>query len=414
LDLFHKCYTYTPAREAMAAGLYPYFVPIQASDDTEVVVDGRRLLMLGSNNYLGLTHHPKALEAAERAARRYGTGCTGSRFLNGTLDLHVRLEAELAKFVGHEDALVFSTGYQTNLGVIAALVDEDDTVCVDRLDHASIVDGCVFSRGRVLRFRHNDVAHLEALLRENGAPAGGVLIATDGVFSMEGDLAPIPALLELARAQGARLFVDEAHALGVLGETGAGTMEHFGLKGKADIVMGTFSKSFACMGGFVAAEEPVIHYLKHHARTLIFSASMTPYAVAVVSACLDLIRQEPERRAQVLENGRYLRDGLRSLGFETGPTETPIVPVMIGPLELTLRYWRRAFDLGVFTNAAVPPAVPRDGCRLRTSCIATHTREQLDRALDVFARLGRELGMPSLDGPPSWSRTGSPRPQPAG
>lgn len=392
VDLFQKCYGYTKAREAIAAGVYPYYQPIQGSTDTEVTLNGKSLVMVGSNNYLGLTHHPKVLEAAESATRKYGTGCTGSRLLNGTLDLHEKLEADLARFVGHEAALVFSTGYQTNLGTIATLVGRDDVVLIDKLDHASIVDGCFLAEGETLRFRHNDLPDLEAELNALSDKPGGRLIAVDGVFSMEGDIAPIPGLLELTRKYEARLFVDEAHSLGVLGQTGAGAMEHFGLKGQADLVMGTFSKSFACIGGFLAGDEAVLHYLRHHARSLMFSAAMPPGAVATVAACLEIIQDEPERRVQLMENARYLRDGLRSLGFETGPTETPIVPVIVGSLDKTLYFWRMILDQGVFTNAVVPPAVPPNACRLRTSCIATHTREQLDRVLAAFEKVGKKLG----------------------
>ena len=392
-DLFQKCYSFTRARQVMAAGMYPYFIPISGSEDTEVTIDGRSLIMVGSNNYLGLTHHPKVLEAAAQATLKYGTGCTGSRFLNGTLDLHEKLEAELAEFVGHEAALVFSTGYQANLGTISALVGREDVILIDKLDHASIVDGCFLAQGETIRFRHSDLGDLETELNALSDRPGGRLIAVDGVFSMEGDIAPVPQLLELARKYEARLFVDEAHSLGVLGESGAGAMDHFGLKGKADLIMGTFSKSFACIGGFIAADEPVIHFLRHHARSLIFSAAMPPGAVATVAACLEIIRDEPERRQQVVAHGRYLRDGFRALGFETGPTDTPVVPVITGSFELTLKLWRRAFDEGVFTNAVLPPAVPPNACRLRTSCIATHTRPQLDRVLDVFGKVGKELGL---------------------
>jgi 8-amino-7-oxononanoate synthase len=391
MDLFQKCFAYTKAREAMAAGFYPYYLPIQGSTDTDVTLDGKPVIMLGSNNYLGLTHHPKVMEAATAAMKKYGTGCTGSRLLNGTLDLHERLEADLAEFVGHEASLVFSTGYQTNLGTISALVSRDDVVLIDKLDHASIVDGCTMAEGEMLRFRHNDLADLEAELNALADRPGGRLVAVDGVFSMEGDIAPVPGLVEVCKKYGARLFVDEAHSLGVIGPTGAGAMDHYGMKGKADLVMGTFSKSFACIGGFLAGDEPVIHYLKHHARPLLFSAAMPPGAVATVAAALEIIKQEPERRERVMENGRYLRDGLRALGFETGPTETPIVPVIVGPLEKTLFFWRMVLDHGVFTNAVVPPAVPPNACRLRTSCIATHTRAQLDHVLDVFAKVRKRL-----------------------
>lgn len=377
----------------MARGVYPYFIPIEGSEDTEITIGGRRLIMIGSNNYLGLTHHPKVLEAAEAAARRYGTGCTGSRFLNGTLDLHEKLEGELAEFTGHEAALVFSTGYQTNLGIISGLVGKDDIVLIDKLDHASIVDGCFLSEGRTDRFRHNDVADLGRLLERLSDRPGGRLVVVDGVFSMEGDLAPLPEIIPVARRHGARLLVDEAHAIGVIGRRGAGTAEHFGLERETDMVMGTFSKSFASIGGFVAAEEPVVHYLKHHARSLIFSAAMPAYAVATVRACLAIIKGEPERRTRLLENAAHLRNGFKSLGFDTGASETPIIPVVTGGPERTFAFWKALFDAGVFANAVIPPAVPPNACRIRTSLIATHTRDQLDRVLDVFARVGKALGV---------------------
>jgi 8-amino-7-oxononanoate synthase len=392
-DLFAKCASYTRAKETMAAGVYPYFMPVEGSEDTEVTVRGHRLIMVGSNNYLGLTHHPKVIEAAEAATREYGTGCTGSRFLNGTLDIHEKLEAELAEFMGCDAALVFSTGFQTNLGVITGLVGRDDIVVIDKLDHASIVDGCAMAAGETLRFRHNDVTDLDRILTRVDDRPGGRLVAVDGVFSMEGDLAPLPQLIEVAQRHGARLFVDEAHAIGVLGPRGAGTVDHFGLASSVDMVMGTFSKSFASIGGFVAAEEPVIHYLKHHARSLIFSAAMPPYAVATVRAALEIIKSEPERRRNLLENASYLRAGLTALKFDTAASETPIIPVVIGSVEKTFLFWRRLFDEGVFTNAVIPPAVPPNGSRIRTSLIATHTRAQLDRVIGVFAKVGKELGV---------------------
>jgi len=391
VDLFQKCVGYTRAREAMAAGVYPYYIPIEGSTDTEVTVHGKKLIMVGSNNYLGLTHHPKVMEAAAAATQRYGTGCTGSRLLNGTLDIHEKLESDLAEFVGHEASIIYSTGYQANLGAISALISRDDVILIDKLDHASIVDGCTMARGETLRFRHNDIADLEAELNVLADKPGGRLVAVDGVFSMEGDIAPIPQLIETCKKYEARLFVDEAHSLGVIGPNGAGAMDHYGMKGKADLIMGTFSKSFACVGGFIAGDEAVIHYLRHHSRSLMFSAAMPPGAVATVAACLDIIKNEPERRTRLAENARYLRDGIRALGYETGPTETPIVPVIIGSLDKTLAFWRLVMDEGIFTNAVVPPAVPPNACRLRTSCTATHTKEQLDQVLEAFRRVGRKL-----------------------
>jgi 8-amino-7-oxononanoate synthase len=392
-DLFAKVNAFQRAKDLQAAGFYPYFIPIQGSEDTEVEIDGRHLIMVGSNNYLGLTHHPKVLEAAEQASRKYGTGCTGSRFLNGTLDIHEKLEAELAEFTGHEAALVMSTGYQTNLGIIQSLVGREDTVLIDKLDHASIIDGCTMSAGESVRFRHNDTADLDQELEHLSGKKGGALIAVDGVFSMEGDIAPLPALIAVAKKHGARMFVDEAHSLGVIGPTGAGAVDHYGVHEDVDLVMGTFSKSFASIGGFVAAKADVIHYLKHHARPLIFSAAMPAYAVATVRAALDVIRTEPERRQQLLKNADYLRSSLQSLGYDTGESETPIIPIVIGDAMKTFRFWRALFDNGVYANCVVAPAVPPNACRIRTSLIATHTREQLDRVIDTFGKVGKQFGV---------------------
>ncbi len=392
-DLFAKTRSFVRAKELKAAGFYPYFIPIEGSEDTEVMIEGKQLIMVGSNNYLGLTHHPKVLEAAEAASRRYGTGCTGSRFLNGTLDLHEKLEADLAAYTGYEAALVFSTGYQTNLGIIQSLVGRDDTVLVDKLDHASILDGCQMSQGETVRFRHNDTADLDQELEHLSGKKGGALIAVDGVFSMEGDIAPLPALIAVAKKHGARLFVDEAHSLGVIGPSGAGAVDHFGVQQDVDLIMGTFSKSFASIGGFVAAEADVIHYLKHHARSLMFSAAMPPYAVATVQAALQIIKDEPERRVNLIKNADYLRNGLQSLGFDTATSETPIIPVIIGDFMKTFQFWRGLYDNGVFANCVVAPAVPPNACRIRTSLIATHTTEQLDRVIDVFAKVGKQFGV---------------------
>ncbi len=390
--LLEKCRQFTKAREVQAAGLYPYFKPISESEDTVVVIEGQKRIMLGSNNYLGLTHHPKVLEAASRALSAYGSGCTGSRFLNGTLDLHEQLEHALAEFMGKESCLVFSTGYQANLGLISGLVGRGEVVYLDKLDHASIVDGAKMSYGDTERFNHGDLAGLERKLERDrsGRPS---MIVVDGVYSMEGDIADIPGLLRVARKYGAVLAVDDAHSVGVLGPNGDGTAAHFGLTDEVDIVAGTFSKSLASIGGFVAAPESVIHYLRHHSRPLMFTASLPPANTAGVLAALQVLQQEPERRDQLWANTRRLHDGFRSLGFDIGPTETPIVPVLIGPMEKTFLMWRRLFDAGVFTNPVAPPAVAPSQCRLRTSLMATHTFEQIDYALDAFARIGRELGV---------------------
>jgi len=392
IALFEKCRSYTKAKEVQAAGLYPYFTPIQESEDTVVKIDGKTKVMMGSNNYLGLTHHPAVLEAAEAALHKYGSGCTGSRFLNGTLDLHEKLEAALAEFLGKEACLVFSTGYQANLGLVSGLVGRGETVFLDKLDHASIVDGAKLSFGEVVRFNHGNLAALERKLAQNDNTRGAMIVV-DGVYSMEGDIADLPGLSALAQKFGVALAVDDAHSIGVLGPSGAGTSDHFGITSDVDLIVGTFSKSLASIGGYVAGDEYVIHYLKHHCRPLIFTAALPASNTAGVLAALEILRTEPERRAALWENTRRLQDGLRSLGFDIGATETPIVPVLIGPLDKTLVFWRRLFDAGVFTNPVVPPAVPPSQCRLRASVMATHTAEQIDFALDVFAGVGRGLGV---------------------
>jgi 8-amino-7-oxononanoate synthase len=392
VTLFEKCRNYTKAREVQAMGLYPYFTPIHESEDTVVKIDGRAKVMMGSNNYLGLTHHPKVLEAAEAALHKYGSGCTGSRFLNGTLDLHEELESALAGFFGKESCLVFSTGYQANLGLVSGLIGRGETVFLDKLDHASIVDGAKMSYGDVVRFNHGDFAGLERKLQQLEG-VRGAMIVVDGVFSMEGDIVDLPRLAPLAQKYGVALAVDDAHSVGVLGPTGAGTAEHFGLTQETDLIVGTFSKSLASIGGFVAGDEYVIHYLKHHCRPLIFTAALPAANTAGVLAALEVLRSEPERRVALWENTRRLQEGLRSLGYDIGPTETPIIPVLVGPLDRTFIFWRKLFDAGVFTNPVVPPAVPPSQCRLRASVMATHTAEQIDFALDAFAAIGHGLGV---------------------
>lgn len=390
MDLFEKCYSYTRADDARRAGDYPYFIPLQDTEGTEVVVNGKRMIMIGSNNYLGLTTDPRVREAAINAIKRYGTSCTGSRFLNGNLAMHNELEQELADFCGKEAGLVFSTGMSVNLGTISALVQRGEYVITDRDDHASIVDGCKLSYGEMKRYRHNDMAHLDQVLCSlEGKPA---LVVVDGVFSMGGDIAPLPEIVDVCQRYGARLMVDDAHSLGVLAE-GRGTAAHFGLTDQVDLIMGTFSKAFASLGGVVVGDAKVIDYIKHNARSLIFSASMPPSNVAAVQAALHIIKTEPERVARVHEIGEYMRQGYAAMGFNTGNSQTPIIPILIGDEVKTFAFWHALFDAGIYVNPVVPPAVPPALSLLRTSYMATHTNEQLDRVLETFGTVGKQLGI---------------------
>jgi len=390
-DIFEKCNKFTKAKELMSVGIYPFFRVIESAQDPEVLMNGRRMIMVGSNNYLGLTNHPAVKEAALEAIRKYGTGCAGSRFLNGTLDIHVKLEEKLARFIRKEAALIFSTGFQVNLGVISALVGKDDVIIIDKMDHASIIDGCRLSYGEVKKFRHNDMADLERILKENADRSK--LIIVDGVFSMEGDIVNLPRVVELAKAYGARLMVDDAHGIGVLGRTGRGTAEHFGLEDEVDIIMGTYSKSLASIGGFIAGSEKVVHYIKHFARALIFSASPPPASVAAVSVALDIIDNEPERIERLWKNTRKMLQGFKDLGFKVGPSETPIIPVIVGDNEIAFKMALMLQEEGIFANVAVSPAVPEGKALIRTSYMATHTEEQLDKVLSAFAKTGKALGL---------------------
>lgn len=392
VDLFAKVAEFTEAKEAVAAGYYPYFIPLDENEGTEVTYKGHRLIMCGSNNYLGLTTHPKVREAAIEAIRKYGTSNTGSRFLNGTLRLHKELEEELADFVGKEAALVFSTGYQTNLGTIQGIIGRNDTVILDRDDHASIVDGAVLSQGRILRFRHNDMADLERVLQK-ADPEHGRLVVVDGVYSMGGDIAPLPELVRLCRQYGARLMVDDAHSMGVLGPQGNGTAAHFGLTDEVDLIMSTFSKSFASLGGFIAGDADVIHYIQHFGRSMIFSASIPPANVAAARAALQIMKEEPERRERLWQITRRMKRELSAMGWDTGNSETPIIPIIVGDNMKTIFLWKRLFEEGVFVNPVLPPAVPPNKSLLRTSYMATHTDAQLDQVLETFHKVGRELGL---------------------
>ncbi len=375
----------------MAVGNYPYFLALAESEGTEAVYNGHRMIMCGSNNYLGLTTDPRVRKAATDAIQRFGTSCTGSRFLNGTLELHEQLERELAAFVGKEAALVFSTGMQANLGTISGLVGRSDTVILDKDDHASIVDGARLGWGETKRFRHNDMADLERVLKAIPDDRGKLLVV-DGLYSMGGDLAPLPEIVPLCKKYGVRLMVDDAHAIGILGG-GRGTAAHFNLTEGVDLIMSTFSKSFASLGGFVAGDEEIIHYIKHHARTMIFSASIPAANAAAAQAALQIMREEPERIQRVNDIGVRMRRELSSMGFDIGASVTPIIPLVIGDELKTLLSWKAIFEAGVFVNPVLAPAVVEGHQLLRTSYMATHTDDQLDHVLEVFQRVGREMGL---------------------
>jgi 8-amino-7-oxononanoate synthase len=377
----------------MAAGIYPYFRPIESDQDTVVQMKGKPVLMLGSNNYLGLTNHPKVKEAAIEAVRQYGTGCAGSPFLNGTLQIHVECQDRLAEFMQKEAALVFSTGFQANLGAISTLVARHGYVVTDSLDHASIIDGARLSFGRMVKFRHNDPNDLERVLK--GLDHKPKLVITEGVFSMEGDIVKLPEIIQVCQKYDADLMLDDAHGIGVLGPQGRGTVLHFGVNDQTDVVMGTFSKSLASIGGFLAASENVIHYLKHHSRALIFSASPPPASVGAVIAALKIILAEPERRDLLWRNTKYLREGLKHIGLDTGVSETPIIPVFIGDERVAFEITTVMQEEGVFINPVVPPAVQPGQSLIRYSVMSTHSLEQLDFALDRMAKLSRQFNLTS-------------------
>jgi len=391
MDIFNKCYQYTTAKDAKETGIYPYFIPLDENEGTEVIYDGRHIIMCGSNNYLGLTMHPKVRQAAIDATMRYGTSCTGSRFLNGNMSLHEKLEEALAAWVGKDAALVFSTGMQVNLGTISAIVGRGDIVILDKEDHASIVDGAFLSGGKIVRYRHNDIDHLKRVLSSLPEDKPKMLVV-DGLFSMEGDIAPLPDLVPLCKEYGVRLMVDDAHAIGVLGG-GRGTAAHFGMTKDVDLIMATFSKSFASLGGFIAGDTDVVDYIKHHARSLIFSASIPPANAATALASLEVMREEPERIARVNEIGAIMRKEYQRLGFDTGDSVTPVIPIIIGDDNLTFMTWKLLFENGVFVNPVISPAVSAGRQLLRTSYMATHTDEQLERVLDIFEKVGKELGI---------------------
>ena len=392
MDPFAKCKTNPRVTQTRALGLYPYFIPLASESGPEVRVDGRSLLMFGSNNYLGLTQHPQVKAAAVAAIERYGTSCTGSRLLNGTLELHEELEARIARFTGKEAALIFTTGFQANLGTIAALVGRDDVAVIDRADHASILDGCRLAFGEVVKYRHNDMDDLERFLRRYAGDKG-IVIIVDGVFSMHGDLASLPEIVRLKRKYEARLIVDDAHGIGVLGPRGRGTAAHFGLEDDVDVIVGTFSKAFASTGGFLAADARIIDYVRHAARPFLFSASIPPAQAATALAALDVMESERQALERLWANLDRWKSGLEALELDTGRSETPIVPIVIGDDLTMLAFWRRLFEAGLFVNAAVAPAVEPGNALLRTSCMATHTAEHLERALEVVREAGHQLAL---------------------
>jgi len=390
--IFDKCYDFTRAEEAMAMGIYPYFTQIQEVYGNKVRVNGKEMIMVGSNNYLGLLDHPHVKKAAHEAVDRYGVATCGSRFLNGTLDIHVELEEKLAKFMKKEAALAFSTGFQTNQGIISTLIGRGDAVITDQMIHASIIDACRLSYGDVYKFKHNDMADLERQLSSLGSEINKMIVV-DGVFSMEGDLANLPDIVELAKKYNTKVMVDDAHGIGVMGKNGRGTAEHFGVEDDVDIIMGTFSKSFASLGGMVAGKQKVISYIKHFARSLIFSASITPASVATVLATLDVIQNEPERRERLWEITKKMKSGFQAMGYDTGPTETPIIPIIIRNDELAFMLSVLLKENGLFTNPVIHPVVPKGEALIRTSYSATHSDEELDTVLEIFERCGKELGI---------------------
>lgn len=393
--LFNKCYNYTRADEVKAAGIYPYFRAIEESEGPVVRMDGKKVIMAGSNNYLGLAAHPKVKEAAINALKKYGTSCSGSRYLTGTIDMHETLERELAAYMGKESALIMSTGYQTGQGVIEPLVSRGDYLVSDKDNHASIVAGNFLSKGKgvnVLRFRHNDANDLERRLKKIPEDAGK-LIVTDGVFSTFGNIANLDEIYRLAYKYNAQVLVDDAHAIGVIGEGGKGTASHFGLDDEIDLVLCTFSKTFASLGGFVAGEERVINYLKHHSPAFIFSASPTPPSVAAAHAALQILKTEPERVNKLTNNANKIRTGLQSLGFNVMDGQTAIVPVIIGDDEVAFKFWTELFNNDIFVNVFISPATPPGKAMLRNSFMATHEDHHLDKILDVYAKVGRKLGV---------------------
>lgn len=394
MDLFEKCYNFTRADEVKAAGVYPYFRAIEANEGPVVRIEGRDIIMAGSNNYLGLTAHPKVKEAAINAIKEYGTGCSGSRYLTGTLDLHIKLEEKLADFLEKESVLLFSTGYQTAQGIIPTLVSKGDYIISDKDNHACIVAANMMAKGgfaEFKRYKHNDMADLERVLQKIPLDAAK-LVASDGVFSTTGELVELDKLVALCKKYNAKILIDDAHSTGVIGKGGRGTASDFGLVNEVDMVMGTFSKTFASLGGFVGGERAVINYLKHHSPALIFSASPTPASVAAADAALEILKAEPERITRLLANAEKMRKGFKEMGFNVIDSRTAIVPVVLGEDDLVFAFWRKLFDAGIFVNAFISPGVPPGMAMLRTSYMATHEDKHLDRILEVFGEIGTEMG----------------------
>jgi 8-amino-7-oxononanoate synthase len=396
-DIFDKAFGYTKADEVKALGLYPYFKPLEATDGTIVEIEGNEVIMAGSNNYLGLTNDQRTIEAAQAAIVKYGTGCTGSRYLNGTLDIHIELEERLAEFMNKESCVLFSTGYQTNEGSIQTIAGRNDIIFSDKDNHACIVVGTQCSVAKTMRYNHNDMDHLRRLL-EKADPEAGKIIISDGVFSMSGTLAKIPELVALAKEFGARLYLDDAHAVGVIGEGGRGSASTFGLLEEVDLISGTFSKSFASLGGFLVGQREVIEYIRHHSPAHIFSASMPPANVATVLKAMDIMAEEPWRLTRLHEISTYMRTELRKLGFNVWTSQTPIIPIVIGEMMLCFQFWKDLFEAGVYTNAVIPPAVPQGQSLLRTSYMASHTDEHLDRILEAFRKVGLKHGIIDQNG----------------
>lgn len=389
MELYDKCKKFTEAKKIKAMGFYPYFRVISSEQNTEVIVNSKKTLMLGSNSYLGLTNHPKVKEASIAAIKKYGTGCAGSRFLNGTLDIHIKLEEILADWVGKESALTYSTGFQANLGVLSTIVGRGEYLITDKYDHASIIDGSRLSWGKLLRYKHNDMDDLERVLQKVKDKAK--LIVVDGIFSMEGDIAKLQEIIKLAKKYNSRVMVDDAHSIGVLGKNGSGTSDHFGLTDEVDIIMGTFSKSLASIGGFIAGDEIMIRYLEHFSRPYIFSASLPPASAASVIAAIDIMKSEPDRIDRLWQNTNKMQKGFKEMGYDIGMSETPIIPLHVGDMMTAFKMWKILSDDGIFINPIIPPAVPPNDCLIRTSFMATHTDRQLNIALEKFEKVGKKL-----------------------